>query len=185
MSKPQNKYRLPAGAQFLFGVTLLLMVLPAFAARAEIYSWTDEQGARHFSDSPPQHSVDVHVAREIPHDKNADKKHDDAHRQMMEELTAQQRVKKETAGTEALKKRLEKAERQSRAAQEKAEEAMKAAEEAQAVASEKQRYREVYVIPQRGIGPYPRNKITPPPAGIAILAHRSRIDLFQRQFKCH
>ena len=151
--------------RFLLRLALLLMVLPVFAARAEIYSWTDEQGARHFSDRPPQHFADVHVAREIPHNKIAHKKHADAHRQMMEEVTAKQRMKKETAETEALKKRLEKAERQSRAAQKKAEEAMKAAQEAQAIASEKQRYREVYVIPPRGIGPYPRNKITTPPGG--------------------
>jgi septal ring factor EnvC (AmiA/AmiB activator) len=74
-------------------------------------------------------------------------------------------LKRETAETETLKKRLEKAERQSKAAQKKAEEAMKAAEEAQASASEKQRYREIYVIPQWGIGPYPRNRVTTPPGG--------------------
>jgi hypothetical protein len=165
MSKPQKQYRLMVGARILLRLTPLLIVLLVLSARAEIYSWTDEQGARHFSDSPPQHIADVQVAREIPHDKIADKKHDEAHRQMMQELTAQQRKKKETAENEALKIRLEKAERQSRAAQKKAEEAMKAAEAAQAVASEKQRYREVYVIPQRAIGPHPRNRITTPPGG--------------------
>ena len=41
-------------------------------------------------------------------------------------------------------------------------EAMKKAEEAQSVASERQRYREVYIIPPRGIGPYPMHVITPP-----------------------
>ena len=165
MSKPQKKYMLSAGTRFLFRLVLVLMVLTAFTARAEIYSWTDEQGVRHFSDSPPQHFEDVHVATEIPHDEVANKKHDDAHRQMMEEVTAQQRIKRDTAETEALKKRLEKAERQSRAAQKRAEEAMKAAQEAQATASEKQRYREVYVIPPRGIGPYPRNRVNTPPGG--------------------
>jgi hypothetical protein len=164
MPKPQKNYRIPGGTRFLLGVMLLLMVLLVFAARAEIYSWTDEQGVRHFSDSPPQHLTDIQVAREIPHDEVANKKHADAHRQMMEEVTAKQRMKKETAETEALKKRLEKAERQSRAAQKKAEEAMKAAQEAQATASEKQRYREVYVIPPRGIGPYPRDRINTPPS---------------------
>lgn len=163
MSKPQKKYRLSAGTRFLLRLALLLMVLPAISARAEIYSWTDEQGARHFSDRPPQYSADVHVAREIPHDKIAEKKYADAYRQMMEEIAARQRLKKETTETEALKRRLEKAERRSKAAQKKAEEAMKAAEEAQATASEKQRYREIYVIPQRGIGPYPRSRINTPP----------------------
>lgn len=164
MTKAQKNCRLPDGTRFLARLAPLLMLLFAFAARAEIYSWTDEQGVRHFSDSLPQHSADVHVAREIPHDKIADKKQADAHRQMMDEITAQQRLKRETAETEALKKRLEKAEHQSKAAQKKAEEAMRAAEEAQATASEKQRYREVYVIPQRGIGPYPRYGVTTPPS---------------------
>ena len=165
MTQPPKTYKLPSGIWILFRLTPMLMVLLAFVVRAEIYSWTDEQGARHFSDTPPQHSADVHVAREIPHDKIADKKHDDAYRKMMKEVTAQQRMREETAETESLKKRLEKAETQARAAKKQAEEAMKKAEEAQSVASEKQRYREVYVIPPRGIGPYPRNVITTPPSG--------------------
>ncbi len=165
MSKPQKKYRMAAGTRLLFRWALLLILLPVFAVRAEIYSWVDENGARHFSDNPPDYFADVHVAREIPHDKIADKNHADAHRQMMEEITAQRRLKREAAETEALKKRLEKAERQSKAAQKKAEEAMKAAAEAQATASEKQRYREIYVLPRWGIGPYPRNRVTTPPNG--------------------
>ncbi len=165
MSKPQKKYRVVAGTRFLFGSVLLIILLPAFVARSEIYSWADKQGTRHFSDSPPQYSTDVHVAKEIPYDKIADKNHADAHRQMMEEITVQQRLKRETAETEALKRRLEKAERQSKAAQKKAEEAMKAAEEARATVSERQRYREIYVVPQWGIGPYPRNRVTTPPGG--------------------
>ena len=165
MYNPQKKYRLPDGTRFMFRLASLLMILSAFAARAEIYSWTDEQGIRHFSDNPPQYSGDVQVANEIPHDEIADKKQADAHRQMMEEITDQQRLKRERAETEALKKRLKKAERQSNAAQKKAEEAMRAAEEAQATASEKQRYREIYVIPRWGIGPHPRNRVTTPPGG--------------------
>ena len=121
MSKRQKKYSIPTGTRILFRLTVPLIVLLAFAVRAEIYSWTDEQGARHFSDSPPEHSAGVYVTREIPHDKTADKKHDDAYRQM--------------------------------------------AEEAQAIASEKQRYREIYVIPERAISPYSKNGLTTPPSG--------------------
>lgn len=165
MPKPKKKYRIGAGKWLLFRSVLLLILLPVIAAKAEIYSWIDDQGVRHFSDNPPQYSADIHVAREIPHDKIADRNHADGHRQMMEEISSKQRLKKEAAETEALKRRLEKAERQSRAAQKKAEEAMNAAEQAQATASEKQRYREIYVIPQRGIGPYPRNRVTTPPGG--------------------
>lgn len=165
MSKRQKKYRLPTGMRILFRLTVLFIVLLAFAVRAEIYSWTDEQGARHFSDSPPEHSAGVHVAREIPHDKTADKKHDDAYRQMMEEIATQQRMKKETTETEVLKKRLKETRRQSIAAEKKAEKALKMAEEAQAIASEKQRYREIYVIPERAIGPHPKNRLTTPPSG--------------------
>jgi membrane protein involved in colicin uptake len=162
MTQPSKKDRPLFGIRILLILTPILLVLLAFVARAGVYSWTDEQGTRHFSDTPPQLSVDVHVAREIPHDKIADKKHDDVYRQMMKEIAAQQRMREETVETESLKRRLEKAERQARSAQKQAEEAMKKAEEAQSVASERQRYREVYIIPPRGIGPYPRNVITPP-----------------------
>ncbi|MBW2515113.1 MAG: DUF4124 domain-containing protein, partial [Deltaproteobacteria bacterium] len=139
MTHPQKKYKPLSGLRGLFKLTPMVVVLFAFAAQAEIYSWTDEQGVRHFSDRPPQHFADVQVSKETPHDKIANKKHDDAHRKMMEEVSASQRVRKETAETEALKRRLEKAERQSRAAQKKAEEAMEAAKQAQVAASEKQR----------------------------------------------
>jgi hypothetical protein len=165
MSKRQKKYSIPTGTRILFRLTVPLIVLLAFAVRAEIYSWTDEQGARHFSDSPPEHSAGVYVTREIPHDKTADKKHDDAYRQMVEEIATQHRMEKETAETELLKKRLKKAERQSMVAEKKAEKALKMAEEAQAIASEKQRYREIYVIPERAISPYPKNGLTTPPSG--------------------
>lgn len=165
MLKPQNKYRLPVGARTLFKLTPLLLVLLSFAARAEIYSWTDEQGVRHFSDNPPPHFTDFQVAKEIPHDEAAYKRQADAYREMMEEISTQRRMQKETAETEALKKRLEKAEQQSRAAQKKAEEALRAAAEAQAAAAEKQRYREVYVIPRAAIAPYPGQRVTTPPGG--------------------
>lgn len=165
MTHPQKKYKPLSGLRGLFKLTPMVMVLFAFTARAEIYSWTDEQGVRHFSDRPPQHFADVQVSKETPHDKIAGKKHDDAHRQMMEEVSASQRMRKETAETEALKRRLEKAEHQSRVAKKKAEEAMEAAKQAQAAAEERQRYREVYVVPPRGIGPYPRHVITTPPGG--------------------
>lgn len=46
--------------------------------------------------------------------------------------------------------------------QKKAEKALEAAKAAQAIASEKQRYREIYIIPRRKIGPYPKNRFTPP-----------------------
>ena len=69
----------------------------------------------------------------------------------------------ETAETELLKKRLKKAERQSIVAEKKADKALEMAEEAQAIALERQRYREIYVIPERAIDPYPKNRLTTPP----------------------
>jgi type IV secretory pathway VirB10-like protein len=159
MPHSQRKFKVFV-ARIPFNLNVLLIVFLAVTVRAEIYSWTDEQGTRHFSDNPPQQSADVKVTREIPHDNAADERQSDAYRRMMEDIAAQQQLEKEAEEKAILKKRLEEAERQSRAAEKKADAALKAAEEAQAVASEKQRYREIYVIPREAIGPYPGKRKT-------------------------
>jgi hypothetical protein len=149
----QSKPIMPQWVRLPFGVGMILVVMLAFSAKAEIYSWTDDKGVRHFSDNPPQYAANVQIEAEIPHDKTADQQHDDAYRQMMKDIAAQQQREEEAAEKEALLKRLDAAERRSTAAQQKAEAALKAAEEAQAAASEKQRYREVYVFPRWTVGP--------------------------------
>jgi hypothetical protein len=156
MERRQKTYVMCEGARILLAVGVLFVVMFAVAVSAEIYSWTDQQGTRHFSDSPPQQAADLQMTTEIPHDKTADQQHDDAYRQMLEEV-AQRRVERETVENKALRERLEAAEHQSMAARKKAEEALKAAKEAQEIASEKQRYREVYVIPRGAIAPYPNS----------------------------
>jgi glutaredoxin len=61
---------------------LLFLLLPIFGY-AGIYSWTDENGVRHFSNSPPEESIEkIHQTEEYVGRKNKDiepRKKDDRH----------------------------------------------------------------------------------------------------------
>jgi len=116
--------------------------------QADIFSWTDENGVRHYSDSPPGNLNEVDVTPEIPHDPAADQRTKAAH----QELVRQAEEDLQALEKRELEERLKRTEKKLEAAQKKAEEALDAAQEAREIAEEKQRYREVYVVP--GIGPY-------------------------------
>ena len=63
----QSKFSLALAAAIVFIITLALQ------SEANIYSWTDSNGVKHFSNSPPSDenkSIDVH--REIAYDRDAD-----------------------------------------------------------------------------------------------------------------
>jgi hypothetical protein len=114
---------------------------------ADIFSWTDENGVRHYSDSPPGNSNEVDVTPEIPHDPEVDQINKAAHQEMVRQAEAdlQESEKRE------LEERLKRTENKLEAAERKAEQALDEAQRAREIAEEKQRYREVYVVP--GIGP--------------------------------
>ncbi|MGD9043055.1 MAG: DUF4124 domain-containing protein [Desulfobacterales bacterium] len=58
---------------FLMGI---LLWVPA--ANADIYSWVDENGVKHFGNQPPQNATDVKVIfKEKPHDEAADQRRQD------------------------------------------------------------------------------------------------------------
>jgi len=115
--------------------------------QADIFSWTDENGVRHYSDDPPGNSNEVKITPEIPHDPEVDQRNKAAHQEMVrqaeEDLQASEKRE--------LEERLKRAENKLEAAQRKAEQALNEAQEAREIAEEKQRYREIYVVP--GIGP--------------------------------
>jgi len=129
--------------------TLLIMGL--FPSRpmvlADIFSWTDENGVRHYSDNPPGNSNEMKVTPEIPHDPETDQRNKEAHQEMVKQVDAdlQESEKRE------LEERLKRTENKLEAAERKAEQALDEAQKAREIAEEKQRYREVYVVP--GIGP--------------------------------
>ena len=121
--------------------------LTAPAVLADIYSWTDENGVRRYSDTPPGEAGNVEVRPEIPHDAEVDQKNRAAHQEMVRQVVEEQQATEK----KQLEERLKKTERKLEAAERKAEQALDEAKEARNIAEEKQRYREVYVVP--GIGP--------------------------------
>ena len=65
---------------FLIGIFLWVP-----ASNADIYTWTDENGVKHFGNEPPQDAADVKVIfKEKPHDASADQQR---HNKQDKELT--------------------------------------------------------------------------------------------------
>jgi chromosome segregation ATPase len=67
---------------FLIGI---LLWVPA--SNADIYSWTDEKGVKHFGNEPPQNAADAKVVfKEKPHDAAADQQRHDTQNKEVTEL---------------------------------------------------------------------------------------------------
>jgi Skp family chaperone for outer membrane proteins len=67
---------------FLIGIFLWVP-----ASNADIYSWTDEKGVKHFGNEPPENAVDVKVVfKEAPHDASADQQRHDKQNKELTEL---------------------------------------------------------------------------------------------------
>lgn len=67
---------------FLIGI---LLWVPA--SNADIYSWTDEKGVKHFGNQPPQNAADVRVIfKEKPYDATADQQRHDKQNKELTEL---------------------------------------------------------------------------------------------------
>ena len=63
----------------------ILLWVPA--ANADIYSWTDENGVKHFGNQPPQNAVNVKVVfKEKPHDAAADQQRHDMQNKELTEI---------------------------------------------------------------------------------------------------
>lgn len=146
MKKKCLKYSMP-------GWLVLAVLVTASPAQVDIYSWTDENGVRHYSDTPPDTAGSVAVTPAIPHDREADEKSQEAHQEMMRQVEAE-RVASEQ---QELEKRLSRTEKKLDAAERKAAQALDKANEARDIAEEKQRRREVYVLPW--IGPHKKGGV--------------------------
>ena len=69
-------------AFFLIGT---LLWIPA--ASADIYSWTDENGVKHFGNQPPENAANVKIVfKEEPHDEKADQQRTEAQNRELTEL---------------------------------------------------------------------------------------------------
>ena len=122
----------------------LLAVTPLVLA--DIYSWTDEHGVRHYSDTPPGDSRRVEVRPEVPYDSEADQRNRVAYQEMVRQVEEERR---ESENRE-LEERLKETEIKIKETERKAEQALDEAKEARNIAEEKQRRREVYVVPWIG-----------------------------------
>ena len=67
---------------FLIGI---LVWVPA--STADVYSWTDENGVKHFGNQPPENATDVKmIFKEEPHDAAADEKRTETQNRELTEL---------------------------------------------------------------------------------------------------
>jgi HSP90 family molecular chaperone len=86
---------------------LLLLVMIFFgvsAVFADIYTWTDENGVRHYGDSPPEDAKDARVMfPEYQYDESADKNRTEQDQQQLKSLIKQ--IEKEAAADQAEEQR--------------------------------------------------------------------------------
>ena len=73
-----------------FPITIIFLIgilLWAPASNADIYSWTDENGVKHFGNQPPENAANVKIAfKENPHDATADQQRTDTQNKELSEL---------------------------------------------------------------------------------------------------
>ena len=88
---------------FLIGI---LVWVPA--SNADIYSWTDENGVKHFGNQPPENAADAKVVfKEEPHDAAADQQRADTQNRELTELIRQLDEEEQRQAAEARKKAAE------------------------------------------------------------------------------
>jgi len=98
---------------------ILLILWSGLPALAELYNWTDADGVRHFSNTPPPEGVEANVLlEEIPYDPESDEK-----RRVQEDAMLQERASAET------QRRIEDAEREAEEARREAEAANRKADQ--------------------------------------------------------
>ena len=132
---------------------ILLMLLSGHPVAAELYRWTDANGVRHYSNTPPPQDVeDAVLQEEIPHDPITDNQ-----RRVREDALLQERESAETH------RRIEEAERKAEDAERKAEEAKRKADQLEKELKEKEDNRSygVYYYPRRRPGHRPPGQRPP------------------------
>jgi Skp family chaperone for outer membrane proteins len=88
---------------FLIGI---LLWVPA--SNADIYSWTDENGVKHFGNQPPENAANVKmVFKEVPHDEAADQQRTEAQNRELTELIRDLEEEEQREAAEERKKSAE------------------------------------------------------------------------------
>jgi len=141
------------------GVLFLLTIAGPVFSSGQIYSWTDSEGVRHYSNKPPpgMEAGRLSTTDEIPFDPEADEKREFQERQWQEQRAADDM---EERLTEAEKK----AAQAKRQAEESARKAEKLERELEAVREEQRDSDRVYVPvrPYRPYRPHPRPPVHKP-----------------------
>lgn len=98
----------------------ILLWVPAL--NADIYSWTDKNGVKHFGNQPPDDAVDVKVVfKETPHDAAADQQRIEIEQQEWNELIQDLEEAEEQQAAEERKRAAEAQRNQQPSLQERAE----------------------------------------------------------------
>ena len=86
-------------------VCLIGILVWAPASNADIYSWTDENGVKHFGNQPPDNAADAKIVfKEEPHDAAADQQRADKENREATELIRQLDEEEQRQAAEARKK---------------------------------------------------------------------------------
>ena len=89
-------------------VCLIGILVWAPASNADIYSWTDENGVKHFGNQPPDNAADAKIVfKEEPHDAAADQQRADKENREATELIRQLDEEEQRQAAEARKKAAE------------------------------------------------------------------------------
>jgi hypothetical protein len=88
---------------FLMGIVVWVP-----ASNADVYSWTDENGVRHFGNQPPENAADAKILfKEEPYDAAADQQRTDTQNRELTELIRELEQEEQRQAAEARKKAAE------------------------------------------------------------------------------
>ena len=84
-------------------IVLLLFFLCASTVNGEVYIWIDENGTKHFSNTPPDiEGDDIEKINEVPYDEVADKKRSEIEKQIDQERARRLKAEEREAEKKAM-----------------------------------------------------------------------------------
>ena len=104
----------------LFSLIAILLWVPA--SNADVYSWTDENGVKHFGNQPPDNAANAKlVFKEEPHDEAADQQRTDTQNKELTELIRELEAEEARQKAEERKRTAEAAQNQQPTQQDRVE----------------------------------------------------------------
>ena len=104
----------------LFSLIAILLWVPA--SNADVYSWTDENGVKHFGNQPPDNAANAKlVFKEEPHDAAADQQRTDTQNKELTELIRELEAEEARQKAEERKRTAEAAQNQQPTQQDRVE----------------------------------------------------------------